>query len=168
MRPVNGGFSLIELLIVVAIILIIVAIAIPDLLRSRNAANQSSAVASLRLIVSSEASYSSTYTSGYSSTLAELDGNANPPTSLAAGLIDPVLGSGAKSGYNFYYVPCVRPGAPNGGSLTPGTCTGPIDVFQVSANPMSRYSNYYYVDTTGVIRENSTSPAGPSDSPIAG
>ena len=70
------GFSLIELLIVVAIILIIAAIAIPDLLKSRVAANQASAVGSLRTINTSEVTYSSTYTSGYSWTLAALDGPA--------------------------------------------------------------------------------------------
>ena len=72
----SKGFSLIELLIVVAIILIIAAIAIPDLLKSRVAANQASAVGSLRTINTSEVTYSSTYTSGYSPTLVSLDGPA--------------------------------------------------------------------------------------------
>ncbi len=170
MKIFDNGFSLVELLIVVAIILIVVAIAIPDLMRSRSAANQSSAVGSLRLIITSEASYSATYTAGFTLTLAELDGNADPATSLAAGLIDNVLGSGVKSGYTFYYVPCVTPGAPNSGSLAPGDCNGPIDTYQVSANPNggAGYGNFYYVDNSGVIRQNSKSPAGPSDPPIAG
>jgi type IV pilus assembly protein PilA len=170
METSENGFSLIELLIVVAIILIIAALAIPDLLRSRTAANQASAVGSLRLIVSSEASYNSTYTSGYSSTLSELDGNSTPATSLAADLIDSVLASGMKSGYNFYYVPCVRPGVPNSGTLAPGSCGTTIDVYQVSANPIngSGYGNFYFVDNSGVIRQNTTGPAGPSDTPMAG
>ncbi len=165
------GFSLIELLIVVAIILIIAPIAIPDLLKSKSAANQASAVGSLRLIVSAEASYASTYTIGYSSTLAQLDGNAVPSTSASAGLIDSVLGSGVKSGYNLYYVPCVVPAVPNPGTLAPGPCgTAPITTYQVSANPSagSGFGNYYFTDSSAVIRQNSTTPAGPADTPVGG
>ena len=84
------GFSLIELLIVVAIILIIAAIAIPSLIRSRIAANQASAIESLRVLGTSEVTYSAIYGNGYSSTLAAL---GPPPdgaiaSASAAGLID--------------------------------------------------------------------------------
>lgn len=68
MRKRNQGFSLIKLLIVVAIILIIAAIAIPNLLKSKMAANQASAVASLRTLNTSEITYSSTYNQGFSRT----------------------------------------------------------------------------------------------------
>jgi type IV pilus assembly protein PilA len=100
------GFSLIELLIVVAIILIIAAIAIPNLLRARMAANESSAVASLRTINTGEVTYNSSYpTDGFASTLVELGpsaaGAACAPSSTDACLIDSVLASGNKSGYNF-------------------------------------------------------------------
>ena len=170
METRDNGFSLIELLIVVAIILIVAAIAIPDLLKSKTAANQASAVGSLHVIVSSEAGYSSTYSSGYSSTLLALDGNASPPTSSAAGLIDSVLAAGMKSGYYFYYVPCVRPGVPNSGALAPGSCGAMIDVYQVSANPIngSGSGNFYFVDNSSAIRQNTTGPAGPTDPPLAG
>ncbi len=104
------GFSLIELLIVVAIILIIAAIAIPNLLRSRIAANEASAVGSMRTINTAEITYASTYPStGYSATLAALAGTScSAPTSTAACLIDNTLAAAtaaanAKSGYYFTY-----------------------------------------------------------------
>ncbi len=97
------GFSLIELLIVVAIILIIAAIAIPNLLRARMAANESSAVASIRTINTAEITYNSAYpTVGYAATLAVMGGIAPcTPSSTTACLIDSVLAGGAKSGYKF-------------------------------------------------------------------
>src|SRR6267154_6140447 len=98
------GFSLIELLIVVAIILIIAAIAIPNLLRARMAANESSAVASIRTINTGMITYNSSYpTVGYATTLSAL-GGVSPctPSSTTSCLIDSVLSSGTKSGYTFH------------------------------------------------------------------
>ncbi len=97
------GFSLIELLIVVAIILIIAAIAIPNLLRARMAANESSAVASIRTINTGQVTYNSTYpTVGFAATLTVLGGVAPcTPSSTTACLIDSVLAAGTKSGYTF-------------------------------------------------------------------
>jgi prepilin-type N-terminal cleavage/methylation domain-containing protein len=97
------GFSLIELLIVVAIILIIAAIAIPNLLRARMAANESSAVASIRTINTAMITYNSTYpTVGFAANLATLGGVAPcTPLSTNACLIDSVLSAGTKSGYTF-------------------------------------------------------------------
>src|ERR1700730_8256687 len=79
-RVAHRGFSLIELLIVVAIILIIAAIAIPSLLRSRLAANQSSAVANLRTISTASVSYWVTYGNGYPPSLAALGGAGSSAT----------------------------------------------------------------------------------------
>jgi type IV pilus assembly protein PilA len=100
------GFSLIELLIVVAIILIIAAIAIPNLLRSRMAANEASAVGSLRTINTAEVTYASTYPSvGFAAKLADMGGLGSTcsagtaPTTTNACIIDPVLTTGTKSGY---------------------------------------------------------------------
>jgi|SRR3984957_3165655 type IV pilus assembly protein PilA len=97
------GFSLIELLIVVAIILIIAAIAIPSFLRSRMAANESAAVASVRTLNTAEISYNSAYPSvGYSATMAALSGTTcTPPSSAGACLIDTALAGGQRSGYSF-------------------------------------------------------------------
>jgi prepilin-type N-terminal cleavage/methylation domain-containing protein len=165
------GFSLIELLIVVAIILIIAAIAIPNLLRSRIAANQASAVGSLRTLNTAEVTYATTYNTGYTSTLGDMGPPAGTavPNATAAGLIDSVLsgmslnGSAAtqssKSGYQFTY--------------TPGTTdvSGRVDTYGITATPVSvgtTGTNYYYTDQSGVIRQNSTAVAGSNDSPLAG
>ena len=94
MRNKQKGFSLIELLIVVAIILIIAAIAIPNLLRSRMAANEASAVGSLRTINTACVTYSSTY-GGFPPGLPNL-GPGTPASATTADLIDQVLATGTK------------------------------------------------------------------------
>jgi type IV pilus assembly protein PilA len=120
------GFSLIELLIVVAIILIIAAIAIPNLLRARIAANESSAVSSIRTMNTAQVTYQSTYpTVGYSSTVAILGPSASTgcttPASTNACLVDWVVAQAgsaakAKSGYWFNDTP----GAAGAGGIIPG------------------------------------------------
>ena len=139
------GFSLIELLIVVAIILIIAAIAIPNLLRARIAANESSAVASVRTLNTAQISYNSAYpTVGFASTLANLGGTScAPPTSTGACLIDTQLQSGTKSGYSF---------ALSGVSGTPAS------TYQVIATPLAPNqtgTRYFCSFADAVVRANS-------------
>ena len=109
------GFSLIELLIVVAIILIISAIAIPSYMHSRMQANEVSAANSLRMINTAAITYFSTYSSiGYPPTLASMGGGTPcPSNSTAACMLDDSIAQGTKSGYNFAWsgdgaVPSVR------------------------------------------------------------
>ena len=157
------GFSLIELLIVVAIILIIAAIAIPNLLRSRIAANEASAVGSVRTINTSEVTFASTYSDvGYSSDLASLGGSCGTtvqPTSTAACLIDSVLAGATastspKSGYFFVY------------TNTPGT---PSIFYTITAQPANRGQTgqrTFFSDQSGVIRFDATGTATATSSPI--
>jgi len=170
MRTNSNGFSLIELLIVVAIILIIAAIAIPNFLRSRVAANQASAVESLRALSTAEFTYSSTYNQGYTPTL----GYLGPPSSGSAddishaAIVDNALSGTAaggvtamtstKNGYLFIY----SPGA---------AINGQILSFTINADPITRGTtglNSYFVDQTGVVRQNATTQASAADSPLAG
>jgi len=103
------GFSLIELLIVVAIILIIAAIAIPNLMRSRIAANEASAVSGIRAITTAEHAYSTAYPDiGYTCSLSSL---GPPPVGQSVGstgsdILDPVISAGIKSGYSFGLSSC--------------------------------------------------------------
>ena len=98
------GFSVIELLIVVAIILTIAAIAIPNFLKSKMAANESSALESMRTINTGQVAYAAACPSiGYSATLVEL--NTGAICAGGTGVIDNVLAAGTKSGYKFTYTP---------------------------------------------------------------
>lgn len=141
------GFSLIELLIVVAIILIIASIAIPNLLRARMSANEASAVAAVRTVNTAQISYNSAYpTVGFANSLALLGGtNCAPPTSAGACLIDSQLASGTKSGYSF---------------TVSGVSGTPASSYQVIASPITP-------NQTGVKYFCSFADAVPRTSPTA-
>ena len=132
------GFSLIELLIVVAIILIIAAIAIPNLLQARVAAHQASAVSSLRTINTANIMYISTYpTDGYAATLTALGGTACAPAdSTAACLIDQQLASGTKTGYTFSLI---------------GIGGVPATTYLAAATPISGMGNMSYCTTEDAV-----------------
>jgi prepilin-type N-terminal cleavage/methylation domain-containing protein len=146
------GFSLIELLIVVAIILIIAAVAVPNLIRAKIAANQASAADSLRTLDSAATNYFNTYGDGYPPSLAVL-GGAGPASCAAAEMIDPTLATGQKSGYVFNWVV----GANKVANPPAGCLAGYIDMFSVTADPFGfpTGTTHYCVDASGVIRQSS-------------
>jgi type IV pilus assembly protein PilA len=157
-RSAHKGFSLIELLIVVAIILIIAAISVPNLLRSRMAANEASAVGSIRTINTAVTEYSLTYGAGYPASLAQLGSASGTAVSCnAAGLIDSVLSSGVKSGYRIAIVPGTQP---TEAEAVPAGCTpGFSDGYVVTATPLAVGSSgerAFCSDASGVIRSNPT------------
>ena len=154
------GFSLIEMLVVVAIILIIAAIAIPRLLKSKMAANEAAAVQSLRVTTTAEVTYDATYNQGYAPNLMSL--GPPPPGSQASAahsdLVDEVLASGIRNGYSFVYVAIDAAG------------NGKPTAFTVNANPVSpgqTGERYFFVDQTNVIRFALGGPANASSTPVS-
>ena len=154
MRNTRKGFSLIELLIVVAVILIIAAFAIPNFVRSKMAANQASAVGSLRTMNTACLAYSTTY-GQFPTNLTDLGPvvSGSAPGSTSADLIDSVLASGIKSGYIF--------------SFTAGAAN---QSYSITATPISLGAtgqNMYFTDQSGVIRaDTSGSGASAGSTPI--
>jgi len=158
MRNKQKGFSLIELLIVVAIILIIAAIAIPNLLRSKMAANEASAVSSLRTLNTSIVAFQTEYNTDPAN-LTNL-APATTPSSLGADLVDNLLSTDPanKSGYTITYTA----GAPGSGSPA-------ITTYTMIAVPQSTSTGQrrFFTDQSGVIRQRTdgTTPDA-SSSPI--
>jgi type IV pilus assembly protein PilA len=148
-RKNASGFSLIELLIVVAIILIIAAIAIPNFLRAKMAANESSAVSAIHSINTAEIQYASAYPNvGFSVVLADLGPSG-------ASYIDAVLSGGTKSGYVYTYVQ--------------NATDTPSDAYKVNADPVTRGVTglrSFYSDQQNVTHYNQTASATAGDPPL--
>lgn len=161
MRQTNG-FSLVELMIVVAIILIVLAMAIPNLLKSKTAANEASAAASLRTISTANAIYASSYNQGYAGSMAQLgppSGACATDSSACADLLDsalsgvnPATANPIKSGYVFTYL------SPNAAP----TETAPNTTYSVTATPASPVStgtSTFCLDQTKTVLKDPTGAA---------
>lgn len=134
------GFTLIETMVVVAVVIILITLAVPSILRSRVVANEGAAVANLKTLCSASQAYHID-NQAYPADLAAL-ASANPP------YIDNVLGTGRKQGYQFIYA------------------TVDSDHFTVNANSVNTgllKGRYFYMDESGTIRVKGDAPAGPSD-----
>jgi type IV pilus assembly protein PilA len=154
-KPYSAGFSLVELMVVVVIVLVLAAISIPNLVKSKMMANEASVVGSLRTLTSACINYSTTWSKGFPVKLSNL-GPGKPATSATADLIDGVLASGKKSGYKFVYVS----GAPTNGT---------IPSYTITANPIAvnkTGTRYFFVDQSGVIRFHVGGPANATSKPL--
>ncbi len=151
------GFTLVEIMIVVAIIALLAAIAIPNLLRARLAANESAAIAALKTVASAAHTYRAA-NPGYPADLGALcyeSGSSVCNMTAGPGYIDSVLGGGTKQGYNFTLV-----GTDSDGTNYQG--------FTATAIPVSNNTGNrrFFVDTSGVIRYNATATADINSNPL--
>jgi type IV pilus assembly protein PilA len=129
------GFTLVEIMIVVAIIVLLAAVAIPGILRSRLNANEATAITSLKTIAWAATTYRAANPC--------YPGNLSILSQVVPPYVDSVLGSGAKQGYNF-------------------VLTGANDVFNATAQPVTPNITgvrTFFVDTSGVIRASASGPA---------
>jgi type II secretory pathway pseudopilin PulG len=140
-------------------ILIIAAIAIPNLLRAKMAANEAAAVGSLRTVMAAAVNYNSAYGQGFPESLNLLGpaGDGSAPNAGAAGLIDADLAAGQKYGYNFTYQASSSHG------------DGMLDAFRLNADPVvpgSTGMRHFFLDQTGVIRYQDDGPANENSPPV--
>jgi type IV pilus assembly protein PilA len=159
---------------IIPVVLILAAIAIPNLLRAKGAANESSAVGSIRTIVTAEITYQDTYSNGYAPSLSALDGSgAGEPNCDHAQLIDRGLASGRKNGYVFTYIALpamAKSQAPSSRQAIADGCTARGGMFfTINADPVTRNTSggrSFFSDQTGVIRYNAQGSASADSPPL--
>jgi|SRR5580692_3820114 type IV pilus assembly protein PilA len=160
MRKDSKGFSWLEIIIVIVIIVLTAGILVPSLWKSKAQIDETSAVRSIRTIISAESNYAQAYGTGYSSALTTLAPAPDAmPTSSMAGFLDSELAGGQREGYSFIY--------------TAGSAdeNGRIPTYTLLANPVKPGESgktYYYVDQSGLIHTSTQHQAGPNDPPIGG
>jgi prepilin-type N-terminal cleavage/methylation domain-containing protein len=152
------GFSLIELLIVVTIILIISAIAIPNLMHSKMSANEAAAIGALKALTESAVMYSNTY-GGFPHSISNLGPSGGGPisSSTAADLIDAGLATGVKSGYRFTFTIT---------AIDPAGNVAGYGITAVPVTPGSTGQRSFYTDQSGTIRVSPSGTAESSSPPI--
>jgi len=141
------------------VVIIIAAIAIPNMLRSQLEANEAAAVGSLRTLNTASVTYSTSY-GGFPASLDALGGESNgsAPSATAAQLIGTALQSGAMNGYNFIF------------SAGTSDSAGNIDYYSIKANPITPGTTggrYFFTDQSGVIRAETSGPANQNSPPIS-
>ncbi|HEY6293880.1 MAG TPA: hypothetical protein VI455_20185 [Terriglobia bacterium] len=160
MRKDSHGFSWLEIIIVIVIIVLTAGVLVPNLWKSKTTIDETAAVRSIRSIIAAETNYAQAYGTGYSASLSTLGPPPDAmPTSSLAGYVDSELAEGLKEGYSFVYAA----GAPGE--------NGRIETYTLKANPVKpgeTGKTYYFVDQAGLIHVNTSHEAGPNDNPIGG
>ena len=158
MRKGSQGFSWLEVIIVIVIIVLTAGILVPSLWKSKTQIDETAAVRSIRTIIAAENNYAQAYSTGYSASLSTLGPPPDAmPTSALAGYLDDELAKGSKEGYSFVYTP----GAQDE--------NGRVQGYTLKVNPVKpgeTGKTFYFVDQTGLIRINASHEAGPGDAPI--
>ena len=157
-REYRRGFSLIELLIVVTIILIIAAIAIPNLMRAKIQGNETAAVGALKTLTESTVMYSNSY-GGFPHAISDMGpgGSGTAPTSASADLIDSTLATGVKSGYKFTF------------TVVSSDAAGNVLSYTITATPVTPGTTgqrSFFTDPSGTIRATQSGVADANSPPI--
>lgn len=152
-RPNQTGFTLIELMVVITLVIVIAAIAIPNLMRSRITANEGAAIGAMRTIANAQSQFQAQAVKPFPSGMGQY-GTLNDLAGLTPPLIDPVLATGTRQGYSFLVTPGGTDGSPT---------------YAANADPIvmnSSGSRGFYVDETAVIRFMIGGSAGAIDPPL--